>query len=1120
MALGFQDCCNSSNYFYLTGIPGNVSENEVYFIETLQGETFCATYVNVPTLNYQAPTYNLISMTQQGPDEDNGLSACQNCITTNPCPSVETIFLSQFGPGSIATGTDCYIKTIFPLVATCQSTPPTYNTDDNGVFAVYVVGGTPPYVFYSAGTNSVFSPQVNNNVYTIFDGTVDGGVPENIYSVDITDSNADFFVRLDCFLDAPPPPLAAVCNTVETEVFLGPGGQILQPEITGGSPPYTFYFNGTQVLSFPITDLFAGSYNITVYDSGSDTAQTGPYSLTFTCTVPDGPAPDWPDVFCLGFVLSDPCANTFLLTFERRNTGNNSNDYYNYRPIYDLTTPQYVGVTSMTIFWEESDSYTGWISDIVAPDQTIDTLNPCNLGPSPFSFEKETPDSELPTGNWYGTGMFSTIQMVASDGFCPIIINAIVTKNPCKSAGINIGELQVEAYGGNGGPYDLSYVVNNLTNVEGSQTGVYIESFTINGNANGTNNNTTTITATDSDGNTASINITVTFDVPSTLNYQATNYPNGLINGFATTWAENYVEYGGNWNEAQTLDNATNNPRTVTLYSTVYMDLSDDTLPLPTPIELNAVYATAIKPVYKIKLQPGRDDYERVQDLFEYYTVFSEAKFYWPGGGSVPADWYDYSFNRDDVYQPFPSWGNDQSLNNSGRLFEGQWTLNVPPTPKEVEIIVRKSDNTIFNANVSQLTSLINKGGLESFNEKLFPGFISGAQGGDTYDDPLFTISEIITQQEQGTFSTSDLYKQISTYGFTYGTNPDYNGGILTFGGNPTNSIFQNYPASFVPTTGYYENGYPKASVGFMRLVGWYDAIVGCNENQFRVLAPNGFGIQSANAQLVLNGVASFIPGEKRGLTWINSFVSVGELLPLKQGVKFAFRHKTFLKSKDIAYQPDMLLDTQQDGYLDNTCILDNNIQTGVGNFPINSPNVNSKTVGGRVRIEINYGLFGAGSPLVGVNRVPYPITNSSLTTPANNISTAVTPNLNPNNIDEITTACVSTSTTGTINFVLGTSTGPSNSINDYYSDGEANYPTSSVMFEIDVNKVYDDQLTNGPVAGVMNSNTTSNWTDLSPIINAPRPQLTDYQDILGITQAPDTTWTTTIPWVHSGWPS
>jgi hypothetical protein len=901
---------------------------------------------------------------------------------------------------------------------------------------------------------------------------------------------------------------------------LGPGGQILQPEITGGSPPYTFYFNGTQVLSFPITDLFAGSYNITVYDSGSDTAQTGPYSLTFTCTVPDGPAPDWPDVFCLGFVLSDPCANTFLLTFERRNTGNNSNDYYNYRPIYDLTTPQYVGVTSMTIFWEESDSYTGWISDIVAPDQAIDTLNPCNLGPSPFSFEKETPDSELPTGNWYGTGMFSTIQMVASDGFCPIIINAIVTKNPCKSAGINIGELQVEAYGGNGGPYDLSYSVPGLAGVNGSQDGVYIGSFTINGNTNGSTDNAT-ITATDSDGNTASTNAVVTFDVPSTLNYATNNYPNGLINGFATTWAENYVEYGGKWNEAQTLDNATNNPRTVTLYSTVYMDLSDDTLPLPTPIELNAVYAAAIKPVYKIKLQPGRSDYQRVQDLFEYYTVFSEAKFYWPGGGSVAAGWYDYSFNRDDLYQPFPSWGNqfNVSSTNVGRLFE-EWTLNVPPTPNVLTILPTGSNNAQVSLSTASLTSLINTGGIDSFNEKQYPGFISGAQGDDTYNDPLFTINEIISQEQQGPLGNIDLYKQISSLGFTYGTNPVYNGGILTFGGNPTNSIFQNEPASFVPTTGYYADDYPKASVGFMRLVGWYDSIAGCNENQFRALTPNGFGIQSASAQLVLNGVASFIPGEKRGLTWINSFVSVGDLLPLKQGVKFAFRHKTFLKSKDIAYQPDTLLVTEQPGYLNNGCTIDDNIQTEGENFPIDSPNNGSKTVGGRVRIEINYNLMGAGSPLAGSNRYPTAITTNLFNSVPYNISLNNPNSFNPHNIDQISTACITTSTSNAKSFVLGTSEGPNNSITDYYADSVADYPTSSVMFEINVNKVYSDPLIDGPVAGVMNSNTTSNWTNYSPIINAPRPQLTDYQDILGITQSPDTTWTTTIPWVHSGWPS
>jgi hypothetical protein len=306
-----------------------------------------------------------------------------------------------------------------------------------------------------------------------------------------------------------------------------------------------------------------------------------------------------------------------------------------------------------------------------------------------------------------------------------------------------------------------------------------------------------------------------------------------------------------------------------------------------------------------------------------------------------------------------------------------------------------------------------------------------------------------------------------------------------------------------------------------MRLVGWYDTISGCDDNQLRALTPNGFGIQTANAQLVLNGVASFIPGEKRGLTWINSFVSIGDLLPLKQGVKFAFRHKTFLKSKDIAYQPETLLVTLQDGYLNNECIIED-IQTEGDNFPIDSLNNGSKTVGGRVRIEINYNLLGVGSPTAGQARYPTAITSNLLNQTVANIYLNDSNSFNPHNIDQISTACITTATSGARSFVLGTSDGPNNPITVYYEDSVADLPTSSVMFEIDVNKVYNDpnnQLTDGPVAGVMNSNTTSNWTNLSPFINTPRPQLTDYQTILG-TQAPNTDWTTSIPWQHNGWPS
>ena len=36
MAFGFQNCCDSNEYFYVNNIPNTVSEYEVYYIDTLE----------------------------------------------------------------------------------------------------------------------------------------------------------------------------------------------------------------------------------------------------------------------------------------------------------------------------------------------------------------------------------------------------------------------------------------------------------------------------------------------------------------------------------------------------------------------------------------------------------------------------------------------------------------------------------------------------------------------------------------------------------------------------------------------------------------------------------------------------------------------------------------------------------------------------------------------------------------------------------------------------------------------------------------------------------------------------------------------------------------------------
>jgi len=65
MAFGFQNCCDIEDYFYVNGIPGSVSEYEIYYIETVQGNTLCGTYVELPELFYQPITYDLVGMTAQ-----------------------------------------------------------------------------------------------------------------------------------------------------------------------------------------------------------------------------------------------------------------------------------------------------------------------------------------------------------------------------------------------------------------------------------------------------------------------------------------------------------------------------------------------------------------------------------------------------------------------------------------------------------------------------------------------------------------------------------------------------------------------------------------------------------------------------------------------------------------------------------------------------------------------------------------------------------------------------------------------------------------------------------------------------------------------------------------------
>ena len=185
MAYAFKDCCDSSNYFYLNGIPGSVSVGETYYVLTTGGDEFCATYVELPGIATSVPTYTLDEMTEY--------SNCGECQNVLPCPEVTLLdFSSIVGAGvTNVTVNECVMKTLFPMYVDCVTTEPTIPVRTDGIVALFVSGGTPPYSFYSANTINQLGngASPSNGVYTIFPNATSG-----TYNINVIDYYQDYQV--------------------------------------------------------------------------------------------------------------------------------------------------------------------------------------------------------------------------------------------------------------------------------------------------------------------------------------------------------------------------------------------------------------------------------------------------------------------------------------------------------------------------------------------------------------------------------------------------------------------------------------------------------------------------------------------------------------------------------------------------------------------------------------------------------------------------------------------------------------------------------------------------------------------------------------------------------------
>lgn len=494
MALGFQNCCDSDEYFYVLGIPGSVSEFEIYYIQTSEGETLCGTYVEIPAINYQPPVYNLVGMTAQ--------TSCANCILLNPCPTGITVDLNaQFS--STALINDCSIKTIFPMGVSCVKTLPSETNSLDGQVGLYITGGTPPYSIFTGTSTTAVGQSTNGQTFQVY-----SNVSAGTYTSIVYDFYGDFIQTVTCVLSGVPISIIANCSSTSPTYYGGNNGSIYLT-LDGGTQPFTYTFSGVTTTgndSFSAAGLTAGTYTVLVTDGGDGIYQQ---TQTVTCTV-SNPAPiDYPTDLCLTFEL---CNTQIFLNFTSGST-------QNYHPVYSLVNISDIGVTGMTLYYGTD----GWFSSIENQDP-FSVPTDCQIGIISFTKNPNTSDDQ-PTGIWIGGGIGDIVGVSANvlEGSCSTSPQAIVvdlqyqTEPGCSFIDNNSGSVTLVASSNAGGPF--TYYVDSVPQSSSVVFGLSV--------------GTHTAQATDSNGNNSDV---ITFEildsqpvlvdfVPHVTNPLPTTYP-------------------------------------------------------------------------------------------------------------------------------------------------------------------------------------------------------------------------------------------------------------------------------------------------------------------------------------------------------------------------------------------------------------------------------------------------------------------------------------------------------------------------------------------------------------------------------------------------------------------
>jgi hypothetical protein len=376
----------------------------------------------------------------------------QTSVTPTPTPTItptKTSYPSSATTGifQILTGSnECIVFTVLPMGVSCQSTPPSSPTANDGTVQIFITGGTAPYDI--EWTYEIITPSsliggrigdpspIDENVLIPPPGPIWSGIPNGYYTATVSDFYGDFVVSVTCVvLYVTPTPTPTPTKNI-------------QPTPT--EKPFCLYFSpiGRNLTLIPYQSQFVhfGSYvnGKPLYVCTTNNALSG-WTISYDTTTSV-------------WVLTDPLA---VNSIQYSTLGNQTN-----------VNTTHIGTTPIGYWSQISTIYTVRTEQGNCPNQLVPSLTPTQTPtptpsvtsgytyPTPTPTPTQTPTIAVITGKRYLFLKCGSQYEFINQGTLPQI-PIIDSTNPGNVCNINDDTLSGPCWGVGGGCGSVTTFVPN-----------------------------------------------------------------------------------------------------------------------------------------------------------------------------------------------------------------------------------------------------------------------------------------------------------------------------------------------------------------------------------------------------------------------------------------------------------------------------------------------------------------------------------------------------------------------------------------------------------------------------------------------------------------------------------